>query len=303
MSMNCYLISPRGFCFGVKRAVEMARQMAKLYGKLYITEDIVHNKILMNELQELGVVKVESIEDVQYGRVFMVSAHGISPESLKKANNLTIIDGTCPVVKSVQNMINKSFIDGHKIIIIGDRLHKEIISYLGYADTKNTFVISGEIDIDLLPSFENEKVMCFTQTTLSQSSFDKISNSLKNKIPHLEFSKQSQDSQTFGNICAATIERQAAVKKIANDIDLFIIVGSTTSSNTKELKTVAMEYGAKKTILIDSKNEFDFSILDGSIVNIAITSGASVPEFLVEDLVQLLQEKIPDIKILTNDNS
>lgn len=298
MNINCYVVKPIGFCFGVNRAIDMARQSLKLYKKLYVTEDIAHNKIIMQEMTELGVIKVFNINDVPFGSAFMISAHGVAPDVQDQTQDFTTIDGTCPTVKFIQNQIHKAVLDEKKIIIIGNRTHQEIIGYIGYANNKNVFVVYNEIDIDLLPSFTNDKVICFSQTTLNHSILEKIIFHLKQKIPNLEFATMNiSNFAKFGNTCNAIKERQIAIQKIAEKIDVFIVVGSTTSENCKTLVHTATKYGAKKVVLVDSKNNIDIAIFD-NVLNIAIAAGASTPEFMVQEIVQFLQDNITDIKII-----
>ncbi len=286
MSVICYLLSPRGFCSGVSRAVDMAKQMLKLYGTIYITEDIIHNKIFIKQLEEKGLIKFDSLDDIPDGSVVMFSAHGVSPQVIEKAESkeLTIIDGTCPIVKSIQNSVTKEFESGKKIILIGHRSHAEIIALLGYAGNKDTYVVYDEIDVDLLPDFSNDEVVYFTQTTLDSIVVENVVKKLKEKIPHIK-------STNPDNICYATKERQDAVRRIASSVDLLIVVGSSHSSNANRLREVAISAGAKEAILIDSKENLTNYNFDG-IDNMAITSAASTPDEIVQDLLEFLKQKL-----------
>lgn len=283
--MICYLLSPRGFCSGVSRTVDMAKQMLKLYGTIYITEDVIHNKIFIKQLEEKGIIKVDSLDDIPDGSVVMFSAHGVSPQVVQKAEEkeLTIVDGTCPIVKSIQNEVKKEAEAGKKIILIGNRSHAEIIALLGCAGNKDVFVVYDEVDVDLLPDFSNDEVVYFTQTTLDTSLVDAVVKKLKEKIPHIKSTSQN-------NICYATKERQDAVRRIASSVDLLIVVGSSHSSNANRLREVAVDSGAKKAILIDSKSD----LADGDFIdvnNIAITSATSTPDEIVQDLLDFLKQK------------
>ncbi len=286
MSVICYLLSPRGFCSGVSRAVDMARQMLKLYGTIYITEDIIHNKIFIKQLEEKGLIKVDSLDDIPDGSVVMFSAHGVSPHVIEKAESkeLTIIDGTCPIVKSIQNSVKKETESEKKIVLIGHRSHAEIIALLGYAGNKDTYVVYDEIDVDLLPDLSDDEVVYFTQTTLDSTVVENVVKKLKEKIPHIKSTNQD-------NICYATKERQDAVRRIANSIDLFIVVGSSHSSNANRLREVAISAGTKEAILIDSKENLTDYNFDG-INSIAITSAASTPDEIVQDLLEFLKQKL-----------
>lgn len=290
------MLSPRGFCSGVLRAVNMANQVLKLYGTVYVMEDIIHNKIFMKGLERNGIIKVDSIDEIPDGSVVMFSAHGVSPQLVDEAEKkeLTIIDGTCPIVKSIQNEVKKESESGKKIIIIGNRAHAEIVALLGVARNKNVFVVYNEMDIDLLPDFSNDdEVVYFTQTTLDCSAVEDVIKKLKTKIPNLE-------SNSKNNVCYATRERQEPVRRISSSVDLVIVVGSSHSSNAKRLSEVALSSGAKKSILIDSKEDLKDSDFD-EVRSIAITSAASTPDELVQELIEFLKEKfelvVEDFKV------
>ncbi|MDR2667128.1 MAG: 4-hydroxy-3-methylbut-2-enyl diphosphate reductase [Holosporales bacterium] len=286
MSITCYLLSPRGFCSGVSRAVNMAEQIVKLYGTVYVVEDIIHNKTFMNSMVKKGIVKVPSIDDVPNGAAVMFSAHGTPPQVLEKAEKreLTIVDSTCPVVKAIQNEIAKEAEAGKKIVIIGNRAHAEILAFLGSASETDVFVVYSEIDVDLLDDFTGNEVVYFTQTTLDHVHVQSIVNRLKEKVPHIKSNSQN-------NICYATKERQDVVRHIAGSTDLMIIVGSSHSSNAKRLREVALDSGAKNVVLIDSKNELEDSVFNG-VETAAITAAASTPEEVVQELVCYLEDKL-----------
>ena len=282
MLASCYLLSPRGFCSGVSRAVHMAEQVLKLYDAVYITEDVIHNKVFMKELEQRGMTKVDSIEDVPDNAVVMFSAHGVPPQVVERAEQkgLTVVDATCPTVKSIQKEVEKAAEAGKKIIIIGNRSHAEIIALLGYAGVKSAFVVGNEMDVDLLPDFSKDDVVYFTQTTLDCLATDAIVKKIKEKVPHIE-------SSTQDNICYATKERQDVVRRL---VDLVIVVGSPHSSNAKRLSEVALSGGAKKSVLVDSKDELTDEIFE-EVSTAAITSAASTPEVLVREVVDFLESK------------
>lgn len=285
MPITCYLLSPRGYCSGVTRAVNMAYQVIKLYGSFYVMEDVIHNKVFMKQLAQQGMVKVDSIDDIPNGSVLMFSAHGVSPQIVGKAEKkeLTVIDATCPVVKYIQNEVKLAAEQGKKIIIIGHKSHAEIVALMGYANSTKFYVVYNEIDVDLLPDFsEDEEVVYFSQTTLDYSVVERIVEKLAEKFPRIK-------SGSKNNVCYATKERQNVVKKVASVVDLLIVVGSSHSSNAKRLIEVALDAGAKKAVLIDSKDDLNPDNLE-NVKNMAITSAASTPEELVQDLVGYLQE-------------
>jgi 4-hydroxy-3-methylbut-2-enyl diphosphate reductase len=264
----------------------MAEQIVKLYDTVYVVEDIIHNKTFMNDMMKKGVIKVASVDDIPRGAVVMFSAHGTPPQVSEKAEKkeLTVVDSTCPVVKAIQNEIVKEAEVGKKIVIIGNRAHAEIIAFLGSASETDVFVVYNEIDVDLLDNFINDEVVYFTQTTLDHLHVQSIVDKLKEKIPHIKSNSQN-------NICYATKERQEVVRHIAGSTDLMIIVGSLHSSNAKRLREVALNSGAGKVILIDSKDELEASAFDG-IKTAAITAAASTPEGVVQELVGYLKEKL-----------
>lgn len=291
MSINCYLISPRGFCSGVNRAVKMVEQIIKLYKKVYIIEDIIHNKIFMQKLLDNGIMKVDSINDVPEGGVVMFSAHGVSEElfHIAEQKNITIIDGTCPVVKSIQKSIKNSAEQGKVIIIIGHRSHPEVIGLLGHTLKSRAYVVYNEMDIDLLPDLSDKKVVYYTQTTLDRYSINNVIESLKRKIPHIE-------SESKDNICYATKDRQEAVKNISSNIDLLLVVGSLYSSNTCRLKEVGIEHGIERVYQIENTSDIDLKWFD-NIKSFGITSGASAPEYIFEEIVSYLRKNLDIITI------
>jgi 4-hydroxy-3-methylbut-2-enyl diphosphate reductase len=277
----------------------MAEQVLKLYGNVYITEDIIHNKIFMNEMVSRGFVKVTSIDEIPNGATVMFSAHGVSPQTIAKTEKkeLTIIDGTCPIVKAIQNEVRNEADHGRKIVIIGNRSHAEIVALIGYANNTEVFVVSNVTDIDLLPDFSKEEVTYFTQTTLDYIKAQEVVGSLKAKVPHIR-------SSADDNICYATKERQDVVRKVAKFVDLIVVVGSSHSSNAARLREVALSSGVPSAILIDSKNDFNMGILN-DVDTMAITSSASTPDAILQDLVNHLKSTA-DVEIedfdMSNDN-
>jgi 4-hydroxy-3-methylbut-2-enyl diphosphate reductase len=263
----------------------MVNQVLELYGTVYVVEDIIHNRIFMKELEKKGIIKVDSVEEIPDGSTVMFSAHGISPQvvDIAEKKELNIIDGTCPIVKSIQDEVKKEANSKRKIIIIGNRGHAEVISLLGYAENTNAFVVYNEMDIDLLPDFKNDEVVYFTQTTLDYLYVDLILGKLKEKIPQIR-------SSSHDNVCYATKERQDAIRRIASSVDLVIVIGSSYSSNAKRLCEVALDSGVKKVVLIDSIENLKETDLK-KITAIAITSAASTPDKLIQELVEFLRER------------
>ena len=296
MSITCHLISPRGYCSGVSRAVNMANQVAKLYGTFYATEDIVHNKTFSKQLEQKGMIKVDSINDIPDGSTVMFSAHGVPPQIAQQAENkeLTIIDATCPVVKSIQNDAKACAEQGKTIIIIGNKAHAEIVALTGCVNNAKFYVVYNEDEIDLLPHLNENDIVYFSQTTLDNLFVGKIVEKLKCKFPNIK-------AGSTNGVCYATKERQNAVRAVAGSVDLVIVVGSINSSNAKRLVEVALSSGAKKAVLIDSKDEFNDNWMN-EVKSIAVTSAASTSEDLVQELLEYLKQKF-EIEIKENETN
>ena len=231
------------------------------------------------------MTKVEAIDDIPDGATILFSAHGVSPQVVDRAEKkeLTVIDATCPIVKSIQNEVKLASDQGKKIIIIGHKSHAEIVALMGYANNTKFYVVYNEIDIDLLPDFSDDEVVYFTQTTLDYSMVERIVTRLTERFPRIK-------SGSKNNVCYATRERQEVVRAVAKQIDLLLVIGSSHSSNAKRLIEVALDSGIKKALLVDSKDDFDVTELR-DIKAMALTSAASTPEELVQDFVKYLQEK------------
>ncbi len=292
--MICYLLSPRGYCVGVKRAVDMVNQIIKLYGSVYMIEDIIHNKLFVNNLLKSGVKKVNSIDEVPDGAAVMFSAHGVSPDLTSKAEerDITVIDSTCPIVKELQTKVQEKSEEGYSIIIIGNRAHQEVVALLGYVKNDNVYVVNSEMDIDLLPNLVNKKVMYFTQTSMYPGDIKPIISALKAKIPNIEASNDFiQEPFTIAhNICQETLDRQESIRLVADKIDLLLVIGSEESSNALSLVSAGKDNGIQKVVRIDSKEELTDDIFDG-VNNMAIASAASVDIEIFNAIVECIKSK------------
>ena len=292
--MICYLLSPRGYCLGVKRAVDMINQIIKLYGSVYIIEDIIHNKLFIDNLLKNGVIKVNSLEEVPDGAAVMFSAHGVSPDIANKAEerDITVIDSTCPVVKELQTKVQEKSEDGYSIIIIGNRAHQEVVALLGYIKNDNVYVVNSEMDIDLLPNLVNKKVVYFTQTSMYPGDIKPIIDALKLKIPNIEACNNiiQEPFNIAHNICKDTLDRQETIKLVSDKIDLLIVIGSEESSNALSLVNAGINNGIKKVIRIDSKEELSNEVFNG-VNNMAIISAASVAIEVVNNIVDYIKSK------------
>ncbi|OFP37817.1 4-hydroxy-3-methylbut-2-enyl diphosphate reductase [Corynebacterium sp. HMSC071B10] len=283
---NVLLAAPRGYCAGVDRAVVTVEKALEKYGApIYVRKEIVHNKYVVETLQERGVIFVEETDEVPEGAHLVFSAHGISPavRESAKARNLLTLDASCPLVTKVHNEAKRFARDGYQILLVGHEGHEEVEGTAGEAP-EVTHLVDGLEGVDALPeSLQDEKLVWLSQTTLSVDETLEIVAKLKERFPHL------QDPPS-DDICYATQNRQAAVKKIAGKSDLVIVVGSQNSSNSKRLVEVALEAGAKDSHLVDYASQIDEAWLENA-TTIGVTSGASVPEILVTEVVKFLDER------------
>ncbi len=276
------LLKPRGFCAGVVRAIDIVKIALETFGApIYVRREIVHNRYVVNELAEKGAIFVHEIEEVPDGERVIYSAHGVSPavREMSKRRNLKVIDATCPLVTKVHIEAVKFAKQGYSLVLIGHRDHDEIEGTLGEAP-EVTQVVSNAAEVDALEVPDPNRVAYLTQTTLSLDEARDIIHALKLKFPNI-VGPHSQD------ICYATENRQVAVRNVAHDAGLVLVVGSTNSSNSNRLVEVSRNLG---TIgyLIDNSDAIDPVWLEG-VANVAVTAGASAPEILVEDVVNYLR--------------
>ncbi len=276
------LLKPRGFCAGVVRAIDIVRIALETFGApIYVRREIVHNRYVVNELAEKGAIFVHEIDDVPNGQRVIYSAHGVSPavRERSKGRGLKVIDATCPLVTKVHIEAVKFARQGYSLILIGHRDHDEIEGTLGEAPDV-TQVVSSAKEVANLQVPDPNRVAYLTQTTLSLDEARDIIHALKEKFPNI-VGPHSQD------ICYATENRQVAVRNVAHNADMVLVVGSTNSSNSNRLVEVSRNLG---TIgyLIDNSQAIDPKWLEG-VDNVAVTAGASAPEVLVEDVVNYLR--------------
>ncbi|WJY67727.1 4-hydroxy-3-methylbut-2-enyl diphosphate reductase [Corynebacterium auris] len=289
------LAAPRGYCAGVDRAVETVEKALEKYGApVYVRKEIVHNKYVVETLRERGVIFVEETDEVPEGAHLVFSAHGISPAVRNSAaeRNLLTLDATCPLVTKVHNEAKRFARNGYHILLVGHEGHEEVEGTAGEAP-EVTHLVDGVEGVEALPDFpEEQKLVWLSQTTLSVDETMVIVNKLHERYPNLE-------NPPSDDICYATQNRQVAVKAIAPRADLMIVVGSQNSSNSKRLVEVALEAGAKDAHLVDYAHQIENAWLDG-VDTVGITSGASVPEILVRDVVDsLAQRGFTDVEEVT----
>jgi 4-hydroxy-3-methylbut-2-enyl diphosphate reductase len=278
------LISPRGFCAGVVRAIDVVKIALELYGApIYVRKEIVHNRHVVDELRASGAVFVEEISEVPPGGRVIFSAHGVSPQVRADAahRELQVIDATCPLVTKVHFEAVKFARRGYTIILIGHRDHDEVIGTLGEAPA-STILVETVADVETLNVADPAKTCYLTQTTLSLDETRDIIRALKVKYPQIQ-SPPAQD------ICYATENRQLGVKSVAAESNLLLVIGSKNSSNSKRLVEVSLGSGVP-AYLIDDYSEVNPQWFVGADT-VAITAGASAPEHLVQQLLTALKEQ------------
>ncbi len=277
------LASPRGFCAGVVRAIDIVNLALEKYGQpLYVRREIVHNKFVVNELKQKGTIFVDDLEEVPFGGRVIFSAHGVSPEvkARAKARNLNVIDATCPLVTKVHNEAIKYARAGYTIILIGHADHDEVEGTLGEAPAV-MHVVSSADEVDRLELPSPGRIAYLTQTTLSLDDTRDIISRLRQKFPHIQ-GPASED------ICYATQNRQGAVLELAQHTEMILVVGSKNSSNSRRLVEVSQSAGVP-AYLIDSSEDIQPSWLEG-VRTVGLTAGASAPEELVESVAAYLNQ-------------
>ena len=290
------LAKPRGFCAGVDRAIDVVNLALELYQPpVYVRKQIVHNRYVIERLSERGAVFVDEIDEVPEGALVIVSAHGVSPEIFQKARQkrLNVIDATCPLVTKVHAEVKRFDQEGHSIILIGHEGHDEVVGTMGELPGQIQLVSTVE-QAENVQVPDSEKVAVATQTTLSVDDARAILDVLKRRFPKLV-------TPSSDDICYATQNRQAAVKLIAQQADVVLVVGSDNSSNSERLREVA-EASGTPAYLIDNVSEIQGGWLEGADV-VGITAGASAPEKLVQDVVSFFKEmgveKFEDFEAMT----
>ena len=275
--------APRGYCAGVDRAVVTVEKALDLYGPpVYVRKQIVHNKHLVETLEARGAIFVEELDEVPTGATVVFSAHGVSPAVHTEAadRGLKTIDATCPLVTKVHHEARRFASEGTQILLIGHAGHEEVEGTMGEAP-EQTILVQSPSDVDTLELPEHGNIAWLSQTTLSVDETMETVGRLREKFPLL-MDPPSDD------ICYATQNRQLAVKQISPGCDLMIVVGSRNSSNSVRLVEVALEAGAKASYRVDNADEIDPAWLEG-VNSVGVTSGASVPDVLVQGVLDYLQ--------------
>ncbi len=279
------LISPRGFCAGVTRAIDTVVEVLEKFGPpVYVKHEIVHNKHVIDDLKAKGAIFIEDISDAPIDKPLVFSAHGVAKNILDTAKQMNnyVVDATCPLVTKVHVQAIKFHNLDYKIILIGHKNHPEVEGTLGQLPAGAIMLIENLDDIQNL-SFQNEDKLAFvTQTTLSVDDTKEIIDALKTRFPHIKSSPKE-------DICYATTNRQNAIKEYAHECDSFIVVGSKNSSNSNRLVEVAKKSGCDLSVLIENASNLNIDNYKNH-QTIGLSSGASVPDILVQDVISKFRE-------------
>jgi len=296
--MKALLASPRGFCAGVDRAIDVVEEALEIFGSpVYVRHEIVHNEYVVERLRRRGAIFTDDLTEIPEGSVLIFSAHGVAPavRDEAKARHFRVIDATCPLVTKIHLEVHKFLKRGYGIFYIGHKGHVETEGTLGEAPGRLQLVCDLD-DVATLPEPMEAKLIYLTQTTLSIDETQEIVDALRARFPHLE------DPPT-GDICYATQNRQDAIKVIAPQSDVVLVIGSQTSSNTKSLRKVAEMLGAR-AYLIGGREDINDTMLDGAKI-VGVTSGASAPEDRVRGVLEELRVRgvtvIEEVKVREED--
>ena len=285
--LKIYLASPRGFCAGVDRAIEIVKKSIDKFGSpVYVRHEIVHNKHVVESLKKIGAIFVEEISEIKdKSRPVIFSAHGVPKKVPKEAEelNMKYVDATCPLVSKVHREAENMHKNGYHIILIGHKGHPEVIGTMGQIPVNSITLVETVEDVEKIVFKKDKKLAFITQTTLSVDDTKEIIECLKKRFPQINEPKKE-------DICYATTNRQAAVKKIAKLCDMFFVIGSRNSSNSKRLVEVASKAGCNESELIHSESEIPLDKI-GKCKTIGISSGASAPEIIVQDFISKIKEK------------
>ena len=281
--MNVLLASPRGFCAGVDMALECLDETIRCIGpKIFVYHEIVHNKIVVDRFEKLGVTFVETLDEVPHGSILVFSAHGVSPEVRRAAQirRLQTIDATCPLVSKVHLEAIRYARQGYDIILIGHNGHDEIIGTMGEAPESIVLVETPE-DVELLSFASSHKLAYLTQTTLSLDEANAVIQRLRQRYPHIE-------SPAKEDICYATTNRQDAIKAILESADVLIVLGSKNSSNSRRLMEKGLSQGVP-SYLVDDVGELQLEWFT-NVETVVVTAGASAPELVVTECINYLKQ-------------
>ena len=285
--MKIYLASPRGFCAGVQRAISIVEKALERFGApVYVRHEIVHNQHVVSRLRDKGAVFVEELEEVPLNSVAIFSAHGVATAVYKEAESrkLLTVDATCPLVKRVHSAVKRHNKNELQVVLIGHRGHPEVVGTMGQLDAGSVILVEKPEDVWSLKNVNEEGLAYTTQTTLSIEETKDIIAALKKRFPQIKGPEK-------GDLCYATTNRQQAVTEMANLVDMLIVIGSANSSNSNRLRELGERMG-KPSYLIDGPGDVKREWFTG-VNNVGISSGASAPEDLVQDVVKWIQGEFP----------
>jgi 4-hydroxy-3-methylbut-2-enyl diphosphate reductase len=283
--LNLLIAAPRGFCAGVDRAIEIVEKALERYGRpVYVRHEIVHNKYVVEQLKAKGAIFVKELDEVPDDAPVVFSAHGV-PKAIPaeaRRRKLLYVDATCPLVSKIHRQAERQIEKGRHIIFIGHEGHPEVIGTMGQVEPGQMTLVETIEDVDKLPFDSDEELAYLTQTTLSVDDTREVIQALEWRYPNISGPKAE-------DICYATSNRQAAVKELAHDCDLVLVIGAPNSSNSLRLVEVSERLGTPAK-LIQRASEIDFAWLEG-IETLGLTAGASAPEILVREVVAALAER------------
>ena len=280
------IAAPRGFCAGVDRAIQIVEKSIERYGApVYVRHEIVHNQHVVSRLEKLGAIFVEELDECPDDRPVVFSAHGVpkSVPAAAQARDMEFVDATCPLVSKVHIEAEKHHRNGHHILLIGHKGHPEVIGTMGQIPGGAMTLIETDKDALAFETDAPDNLALVTQTTLSVDDTKAMIDILTTRFPNIALPYKE-------DICYATTNRQAAVKAIAKDCDLFLVLGSPTSSNSKRLVEVAAKAGAKAASLVNGPNSLDWAVIEASPI-IGLSAGASAPEHLVQGVIAALRSR------------
>ncbi|MFB1002416.1 MAG: 4-hydroxy-3-methylbut-2-enyl diphosphate reductase [Pseudomonadales bacterium] len=301
-SASLVLANPRGFCAGVDRAIDIVNRALEVFGApIYVRHEVVHNKFVVEDLRERGAIFVDELSEVPDDVIVIFSAHGVSQAVRKEAEqrSLKVFDATCPLVTKVHMEVVRHSREGQECILIGHHGHPEVEGTMGQYDNQNggdIYLVETEDDVAKLVIRNPEALFYVTQTTLSMDDTARVIDALRGRFPAIEGPKKD-------DICYATQNRQDAVRTLAADCDLLLVVGSPNSSNSNRLRELAERIGTE-AYLIDSEDDIQLQWLEGKAA-VGITAGASAPEVLVQKVVDYLQSlgaTLPQEQVGTPEN-
>ncbi|GAB5413065.1 MAG: 4-hydroxy-3-methylbut-2-enyl diphosphate reductase [Congregibacter sp.] len=284
--MHIELANPRGFCAGVDRAIDIVNRALEVFGApIYVRHEVVHNRFVVDDLRARGAIFVEELHEVPDDCIVIFSAHGVSQAVRKEADNrgLKVFDATCPLVTKVHIEVSRYSADGRECVLIGHEGHPEVEGTMGQYDHSaggDIYLVEDESQVASLEVRDPSHLSYVTQTTLSMDDTARVIDALRARFPEITGPRKD-------DICYATQNRQDAVKQLAADCDLMLVVGSPNSSNSNRLRELAERMGAKAHLL-DRADEIDAAWLEG-VSNVGVTAGASAPEVLVQEVVDRLK--------------